>query len=68
LQIAESDGTDGGADELEDFAFDGLDHAAHLTIAALGDREFQVGVFAGISNAPDLRGTRGSIAERHTAA
>jgi len=68
LQIAESNRTDRGADKFEDFTVDSFNHAAHLTIAALGDRKLQVRIFSGIADARDLRRSRGSVAERNAAA
>jgi hypothetical protein len=57
-----------GADQLQNFAADGLDHPAHLTIAAFADRDLDVRVLAGVAHTLDVRRASRTIAEFHAAA
>jgi hypothetical protein len=62
FEIAESHAANADTHEFQDFAIDGFDHAAHLTVAALGDGDFEVRVLAGIAHASDFGGARGAVA------
>jgi hypothetical protein len=44
LQVADLNGAYGSADQFHHLAFDGLDHAAHLTVAAFGDADLKMRV------------------------
>jgi len=68
LKVTERDRTDRGADKFQDLTIHRLDHAANLTIAPLGNRKFQMGVFARIAYAANPGRARGSIAQRDAAA
>jgi len=61
-QISKCHRADVGAHELQNFAADRLDHAPHLTIAAFGDDDLQMGIFAGIAHSSDLGRSRGAVA------
>src|SRR5665213_3102923 len=41
-EISESHIADACAHQFQDFAIDGFDHAAHLTVAAFGDGDFEM--------------------------
>lgn len=68
FQVFERDRSDVRADELQDFAVDRLDHPANLTVAALGDHDFEVGVLAGIADARYLGGAGWPVTELDTVA
>ena len=65
FEASEVKGADAGADEFEDFAVDGLDHAADLAVASFGDGDFEVGVFRGVAD-PWMTGRAGGAVGNST--
>ena len=61
FEAGEVEGADAGADEFEDLAAEGFDHAADLAVAAFGDGDFEVGVFGGVADVLDLGGPGGAV-------
>ncbi len=67
-KIADAQASDFDADQLEHFASDGFQHAAHLPVAAFVQSDFDERIFLGIADALHSRGLSGAVAERHAIA
>ncbi len=50
-KVADTQASDFGTDQLQHFASDGFQHAAHLPIAAFVERDFDERIFRGIADA-----------------
>ena len=64
-QFADPDRTDRRPYQFQYLAFHRLQHAPHLTVASLGDRDFQEGVFLAIAQVSHHGGTSHSVFQFH---
>src|SRR5262245_35542790 len=63
-QVADADRADPDPDELQDLASQGLDHAAHLAVPALGQRDLEDGAAGSVADAAHAGGLRRAVVER----
>lgn len=63
FEAGDFDGSDLGANQLEDLRVERFDHAAHLPVAAFSNRNFKESVACGVADTLHQSGARGAVRE-----